>query len=164
MSFICVMHGGSYSLWYFGVEQLCFNLCLWALISYRWQHESLMFCIHVFLHVQLLYTHSHTRTHAHTCLYMKIHTHILQVDVVQGNLISICGGKWTTYRKMAEDAVDRAVESNAALKHATPCVTHDLKLIGADRGGLVCNQNFDKVLICVCVCVCVWYGWYVRLD
>jgi glycerol-3-phosphate dehydrogenase len=24
------------------------------------------------------------------------------VDVVRGNLISICGGKWTTYRRMAE--------------------------------------------------------------
>ena len=46
---------------------------------------------------------------------------------------------------MAEDAVDKAVQLNPALSHATPCATHDLKLIGADRGGLVCNQNFDKV-------------------
>lgn len=69
------------------------------------------------------------------------------VDIVRGGLISICGGKWTTYRKMAEDAVDRAVATNDKLAHAGECATHTLKLVGADRGGLVCNQNFDKVVI-----------------
>jgi len=69
------------------------------------------------------------------------------VDIVQGGLVSICGGKWTTYRKMAEDAVDKAVSINPELSHATPCATHDLKLVGADRGGLVCNQAFDKVVV-----------------
>ena len=32
------------------------------------------------------------------------------VDVSASGLVSIVGGKWTTYRKMAEDAVDQAVE------------------------------------------------------
>ena len=32
------------------------------------------------------------------------------VDVSASGLISIVGGKWTTYRKMAEDALDQAVE------------------------------------------------------
>lgn len=71
------------------------------------------------------------------------------VDLVAGNLITIAGGKWTTYRKMAEDAVDAAVRTNADVRaHATSeCVTHHMKLIGADRGNLVCHQNFDKVSI-----------------
>lgn len=30
--------------------------------------------------------------------------------IVENNLISIVGGKWTTYRKMAEDAIDEVVE------------------------------------------------------
>ncbi len=34
--------------------------------------------------------------------------HVL--EVLGGGLVSVMGGKWTTYRKMAEDAVDRAVE------------------------------------------------------
>lgn len=43
-------------------------------------------------------------------------------------LITITGGKWTTYRKMAEDTVDEAI-SSAALADA-PCVTTGLKIHG----------------------------------
>jgi glycerol-3-phosphate dehydrogenase len=32
------------------------------------------------------------------------------IEVSQSGLITITGGKWTTYRKMAQDAVDRAIE------------------------------------------------------
>jgi len=31
--------------------------------------------------------------------------------IVENNLISIVGGKWTTYRKMAEDVIDKVVET-----------------------------------------------------
>ncbi|GAB4108456.1 MAG: glycerol-3-phosphate dehydrogenase/oxidase [Acidobacteriota bacterium] len=34
--------------------------------------------------------------------------HVL--EVLGGGLVSVMGGKWTTYRKMAEDAVDRAAQ------------------------------------------------------
>lgn len=34
--------------------------------------------------------------------------HVIEVDSC--GLISVMGGKWTTYRRMAEDAVDRAIE------------------------------------------------------
>jgi glycerol-3-phosphate dehydrogenase len=46
-------------------------------------------------------------------------------------LITIAGGKWTTYRKMAEDAVDHAVGSDAP----APSRTAQLPLVGA--------ANFD---------------------
>jgi len=44
-------------------------------------------------------------------------------------LITISGGKWTTARKMGEDAVDAAIAS-ASLPHG-PCVTATLRLHGA---------------------------------
>jgi glycerol-3-phosphate dehydrogenase len=47
-----------------------------------------------------------------------------------GGRISVVGGKLTTYRRMAQDAIDAAVEA-AALTHARPCRTADLPLLGA---------------------------------
>ena len=52
--------------------------------------------------------------------------HFLEVD--RSGLVTITGGKWTTYRQMAEEAVDRAAEVGQLPK--TPCVTHDLRLHG----------------------------------
>ena len=71
------------------------------------------------------------------------------VDVVDGGLVTIAGGKWTTYRQMAEDAVDKACEIRPAVgdKTENDCVTATMQLIGADRGGLVCHKNFDRVSI-----------------
>uniref|UniRef100_A0A7N0TLZ7 Glycerol-3-phosphate dehydrogenase n=1 Tax=Kalanchoe fedtschenkoi TaxID=63787 RepID=A0A7N0TLZ7_KALFE len=46
-------------------------------------------------------------------------------------LLTITGGKWTTYRSMAEDTVDTAVKS-AKLKPNNPCLTNYLRLIGGD--------------------------------
>lgn len=53
--------------------------------------------------------------------------------IIEGKsgLITIAGGKWTTYRLMSQQAVDRAV-ALAGLAHARPCRTHDLPLLGAD--------------------------------
>ena len=46
-----------------------------------------------------------------------------------GGLITVVGGKLTTYRRMAQDALDTALAaSNVA---ARPCVTHRLPLVGA---------------------------------
>lgn len=44
-------------------------------------------------------------------------------------LISLAGGKWTTYRQMAEDAVDTAIEMHG-LKPERLCCTRKLKLVG----------------------------------
>ncbi|EYU39630.1 hypothetical protein ABFS82_06G187100 [Erythranthe guttata] len=46
-------------------------------------------------------------------------------------LVTITGGKWTTYRSMAEDALDAAIKSGK-LSPANECVTSNLQLIGAD--------------------------------
>jgi len=44
-------------------------------------------------------------------------------------LITISGGKWTTYRKMAEEAVDQAV-ATGKLSPAAPSGTENLELLG----------------------------------
>ncbi|CAN0825746.1 Glycerol-3-phosphate dehydrogenase SDP6, mitochondrial [Linum grandiflorum] len=46
-------------------------------------------------------------------------------------LVTITGGKWTTYRGMAEDAVDAAVKS-AKLNPMNGSLTHQLRLTGGD--------------------------------
>ncbi len=48
------------------------------------------------------------------------------VDVSQSGLVTIAGGKWTTYRKMAQDAID-AAERTGKLE-AIPCPTEALAL------------------------------------
>jgi glycerol-3-phosphate dehydrogenase len=50
--------------------------------------------------------------------------HDLFVDAA--GLVTITGGKWTTFRKMAEDAIDKAIEISG-LKPAR-CVTEDLPI------------------------------------
>jgi len=52
--------------------------------------------------------------------------HVLKVS--QSELITITGGKWTTYRKMAQDTIDAAV-STAGLT-ARPSMTTELSLTG----------------------------------
>ncbi|XP_051130816.1 glycerol-3-phosphate dehydrogenase SDP6, mitochondrial [Andrographis paniculata] len=46
-------------------------------------------------------------------------------------LVTITGGKWTTYRSMAEDAVNAAIKSGN-LSPPNKCITHHLQLVGAD--------------------------------
>ncbi|MCW3003570.1 MAG: glycerol-3-phosphate dehydrogenase [Conexibacter sp.] len=48
-----------------------------------------------------------------------------------GGLVSVVGGKLTTYRRMAQDAVDAAVEAGGLTGRAGPCRTRDLPLVGA---------------------------------
>lgn len=55
--------------------------------------------------------------------------HVLSEDYP--GLITITGGKWTTYRSMAEDAVDAAIKSGK-LKPANSCVTDQLRIVGGD--------------------------------
>ena len=59
------------------------------------------------------------------------------IEVGPKGLVSIAGGKWTTYRLMAEETVDRVIET-AELRPQSDCRTHELLLIGADgyRAGL----------------------------
>jgi glycerol-3-phosphate dehydrogenase len=51
-----------------------------------------------------------------------------EVVVSPSGLVSILGGKWTTYRKMAEDVVQHAIPIGALPER--PCVTEELRLHG----------------------------------
>ncbi len=50
------------------------------------------------------------------------------IVISPNQLISIAGGKWTTYRKMAEDVIDQAIITGNLKK--IPCKTYELKLHG----------------------------------
>ena len=52
--------------------------------------------------------------------------HVIHID--RSGLVTICGGKWTTYRNMAEDCVDQA--GTLAQLPEQPCVTHHLHIHG----------------------------------
>jgi glycerol-3-phosphate dehydrogenase len=59
--------------------------------------------------------------------------HVVQVG--EDGIITVTGGKWTTYRLMAEDAVNAAVKQLGLIGRAAPiqgpCITTQLPLIGA---------------------------------
>jgi glycerol-3-phosphate dehydrogenase len=48
-----------------------------------------------------------------------------------GGLVSVVGGKLTTYRRMAQDAVDAAIDAGGLTAAAGPSRTRDLALVGA---------------------------------
>ena len=50
------------------------------------------------------------------------------IEVARSGLLSIAGGKWTTYRRMAEDCVDHA--ATLAKLDERPCVTKTLNIHG----------------------------------
>ncbi|HET8826789.1 MAG TPA: glycerol-3-phosphate dehydrogenase/oxidase [Terriglobales bacterium] len=56
--------------------------------------------------------------------------HVIHID--RSGLMTICGGKWTTYRHMAEDCVDQAV--TLAQLAERPCVTRTLRIHGFSSG------------------------------
>jgi glycerol-3-phosphate dehydrogenase len=52
--------------------------------------------------------------------------HVIHID--RSGLVTVCGGKWTTYRHMAEDCVDQA--ATLAQLPDKPCATHQLHIHG----------------------------------
>ena len=53
--------------------------------------------------------------------------HTIEID--EAGLLTVTGGKWTTYRQMAEDAINQAcVKANLPVKN---CVTKNLKIHGS---------------------------------
>ena len=52
--------------------------------------------------------------------------HTIHID--HTGLLTICGGKWTTYRRMAEDCVNQA--ATLAQLPDSPCLTHHLRIHG----------------------------------
>src|SRR5260370_2253264 len=69
--------------------------------------------------------------------------HIIHIE--QSGLLTICGGKWTTYRRMAEDCVNQA----AMLAHLPDraCQTEHLKIHGfqanSEQAGHLCVYGTD---------------------
>ncbi|HEY1496110.1 MAG TPA: glycerol-3-phosphate dehydrogenase/oxidase [Candidatus Solibacter sp.] len=68
--------------------------------------------------------------------------HTIHIDAT--GLLTIVGGKWTTYRHMAEDVVDQAMTLGRL--DETPCVTRSLRIHGyvprsAESGGLACADD-----------------------
>jgi glycerol-3-phosphate dehydrogenase len=56
------------------------------------------------------------------------------VLVSRSNLVTVTGGKWTTYRAMAEDVLQKCVERSLLASRAAG-VTADLRLVGAGSEG-----------------------------
>lgn len=56
-----------------------------------------------------------------------------KVLVSNSGLVSVIGGKWTTYRKMAEDTLAKI--TNYKMLPSRKCVTKDLKIHGYDTSG-----------------------------
>lgn len=52
-----------------------------------------------------------------------------KIDISEKGLLTITGGKWTTYRKMAEDAIDIAIAENRL--PAKKCITENFLIHGA---------------------------------
>jgi glycerol-3-phosphate dehydrogenase len=53
------------------------------------------------------------------------------IHVSPSGLLTIAGGKWTTYRAMAQETVDEAVKV-FNLKPKTGCVTEQVQLVGSE--------------------------------
>ncbi|KAI8924282.1 FAD dependent oxidoreductase-domain-containing protein [Entophlyctis helioformis] len=52
------------------------------------------------------------------------------INVSPSGLLTIAGGKWTTFRSMAQETIDKAIEV-FDLKPTGPCITEHLPLIGS---------------------------------
>jgi glycerol-3-phosphate dehydrogenase len=69
--------------------------------------------------------------------------HTLLVDPASG-LLTVAGGKWTTYRRMAQDTVDMA-ETLGGLTART-CPTAELPIDSSDTGGIAALARLDPTL------------------
>jgi glycerol-3-phosphate dehydrogenase len=73
--------------------------------------------------------------------------HVIHID--SSGLMTICGGKWTTYRHMAEDCVDQAV--TLAQLPERGCVTRNLRIhghrSGARAAGVLAVYGTDAEMI-----------------
>ncbi|MBK7747726.1 MAG: glycerol-3-phosphate dehydrogenase/oxidase [Candidatus Obscuribacter sp.] len=71
------------------------------------------------------------------------------IDVDDAGLLTVCGGKWTTYRRMAKDGVDKAITLAGLAPVA--CQTEHLKIHGgpdaAVGSGELASYGSDAALI-----------------
>ncbi|MFM2084500.1 MAG: hypothetical protein RLY95_1318 [Pseudomonadota bacterium] len=61
------------------------------------------------------------------------------IEIAANGLLTVTGGKWTTYRAMAEDVMVHALAAKLLPAGTSPdCVTYDLPILGADSP---CNTS-----------------------
>ena len=60
-----------------------------------------------------------------------------KILVSESGLVTIIGGKWTTYRKMAEDIVDKSIDVGGLKK--VHCITEQIKIHGSDAENNSCS-------------------------
>ena len=69
------------------------------------------------------------------------------VSISRAGLVTVAGGKWTTYRKMAEDTINQACLVGGLAE--APCVTADLNIHGnhrhAERFGALARYGSDAI-------------------
>jgi glycerol-3-phosphate dehydrogenase len=70
--------------------------------------------------------------------------HTIENDL--SGLLTITGGKWTTYRKMGEDVIDAAIKTSDI--KALPSCTSKLKLFGADASPSKIDSTHDSQGFC----------------
>lgn len=68
--------------------------------------------------------------------------HVLTTSA--SGLLTLAGGKWTTYRKMALDTVDNAIKSFHLKPEKPGCQTADLPLVGSDDFDLLDGTELQK--------------------
>ena len=83
-------------------------------------------CLSVFAGIRPLVTGKQGKS---TASLSRDHT----IEISPSGLLTITGGKWTTYRQMAEDCIDRAIQS-AGFTHRSS-TTHELRLHGCPASG-----------------------------
>ena len=74
------------------------------------------------------------------------------ITISQSGLVTIAGGKWTTYRAMAEETVDHAIE-RFGLKATSACRTKEVQLVGSEGWaknmfiGLIQRVRFSRYFV-----------------
>ena len=70
--------------------------------------------------------------------------HVISHNPKSG-VVFVAGGKWTTYREMAEDAIDKLLAVNPSLKKASrfPCMTLSTSLVG--KAGFTPNLSIRLI-------------------
>jgi glycerol-3-phosphate dehydrogenase len=83
-----------------------------------------------------------------------VRSHMLHLS--GSGLLTVAGGKWTTYRAMAEETVDAAISVFGLQPNVkNGCVTHNLRLVGSDGWsrnmfiGLI--QRVSSLLLSCCL-------------
>lgn len=70
-----------------------------------------------------------------------VRSHLITVS--DNDLVTIAGGKWTTYREMAEDTVNAVIKKFEFEQELKPCQTKKIMLIGGDDY----SKNYSARLI-----------------